>query len=178
MITLIPRALHLHDGPMKDVGRRFKKCFDRVWRKLGPSAKKTITTYFRLHPGTVYLCFQMDYDNQDPFGRCYYDIGKSVITFSAPYFAKASSDKLREDVIAHELAHIYRRGSDEWTAETEVEEVATRALASTWGYRSPTFQDQAHKTRLNEIEEKWRTTNRERFGRELESRWLPVMAVR
>ena len=72
MIPLILKALHLHDGPMKDVGRRFKKSFDRVWRKRGPHAKETITTYFRQHPGTVYLCFRMDFDNQEPYGRCSY----------------------------------------------------------------------------------------------------------
>ena len=172
MIPLILKALHLHDGPMKDVGRRFKKCFDRVWRKLEPRAKETITTYFRQHSGAAYLCFRMDFDNQEPYGRCSYDEGRTALTFSAPYFALASYDKLREAVIAHELAHIFRRGSGEWTAEIEAEEVATRSLALTWGYESPSLRDEAHKIELDGIAEEWRTENLQRFGRELESRWL------
>lgn len=172
MIELVPKALHLHDGPMKELARNFLRNFKQTWRRFSPSAKKPITDYFREHPGTAYLCFMMDFDSQEPYGRCAYDVGRTAVTFSAPYFALSTSDELRIAVIAHELAHIHRRGSGDWTPDNEIEEKATRDLALSWGFEAPTMRDEAHKAELNAIEAEWRDTYRSRFGRELESRWL------
>jgi hypothetical protein len=172
MIELLPKALGMHDGPMKVIGRNFKRNFDQTWRRLGRKPSKVIIEYFRKHRGTVYLCFRMDFDNQEPYGRCSYDIGKTALTFSAPYFTLTELDELRIAVIGHELTHIYRRGSGDWTADSETEEIATRALAHSWGFETPILRDAAHKAELDAIENEWRDAHRERYGKELESRWL------
>lgn len=171
MIPLIPKVLFLHDGPMKELGQNFRRNFGQVWRKLNPKAQKTITEYFRKHRGTVYLCVAMDADNQKPYGRCAYDNGRTAVTFSAPYFALTQSDEMRTAVIAHELAHIYRRGSGEWTADSEVEERETRALARRWGYLDVALRDEAHRAELDAVEAEWLAENPS-FRNELESRWL------
>lgn len=171
MIELIPKYLHLHNGPMKDLNSLFRKDFLKVWRKFSRRVQKTITTYFREHPGIVYLCYKMDGDEQHPYGRCIFTSGKTAITFSAAYFALASSKQLREAIIAHELAHVFRKGSGDWTIETEVEEQETRALALNWGYESPAYINDTHKAELEEKEANWRISNLS-FANELESRCL------
>lgn len=171
VIPLIPKVLFLHDGPMKELGRLFQRNFGQVWRRLNPKTQKTIAEYFRTHRGTVYLCYAMDADNQEPYGRCAYDVGRTAVTFSAPFFALADRDELRVAVIAHELAHIYRRGSGEWTANNEAEELATRALALQWGYHAPSMRDEAHKAELDAVENEWRAENLS-YRNEFESRWL------
>jgi hypothetical protein len=98
MIELIPKVFFLHDGPMKDIGKRFKKNFDQTWRRLPPAAKTVITEYFRQHRGTAYLCFRMDFDDQEPFGRCSYGLGCTAVTFLAPYFALTTTWKTKNNV--------------------------------------------------------------------------------
>lgn len=171
MIELIPKALHLHDGPMKTLGQNFRRNFNQVWKRLNPKTQKTIANYLKQHRGTAYLCVTMDLGNQQPYGRCVWGDGCTAITFSAPYFALSTSDDLRTAVIGHELAHVYRRGSGEWTADSEIEERDTRALALRWGYHPPTMRDEAHQTELRTIEAEWLAANHE-YRNERESRWI------
>ncbi|MDY3558593.1 hypothetical protein R5W23_005714 [Gemmata sp. JC673] len=157
---------------MRDIARQFKRHFDQTWRRLSPQAKGPIAEYLRRCPGTAYLCFRMDHDDQAPFGRCAYAPDRTAVTFLAPYFSLTSPDEVRVAVIAHELTHIYRRGTGEWTPDGEVEEAATRAKALDWGFDAPSFRDAEHMAGWNEVLGEWQAAHRDRFGKELESRWL------
>ena len=154
MIALIPNLLAL-DTAMKPVATRFAKAFERAWDRIPADAKATIRDYFRKCPGRVYMCYRMDFGDhpREPWGRCSWYEDKTVLTFLAPFVEGVQPLEKVSDVIAHELAHCFTRGSNTWVETYEIEEANVRHLCAEWGFGESDTDAEAEATFEN-----WRKT--------------------
>lgn len=173
MVKLLGNDLILSDGVMKSAARKFADAFDRAWAAIPDEAKGVIREYFRRHPGWVYMCFTMDAANhpREPWGRCSYGDGRTVLTFLAPVFDLVATTGALDSVIVHELAHIFRRGSGSWTADEDAEETAVRVITKSWGFEDYGVGDWKE---FHRQVEGWRKANRKRFGKFTEARWVKL----
>jgi hypothetical protein len=91
------------------------------------------------------------------------------MTFLAPFVEAAHPIDGLVSVIAHELAHCYRRGNGAWTADSEQEEHETRDVTREWGFGEPGPGDTSS---WDAAIQRWRSQRAFEFGTFTESYWL------
>jgi hypothetical protein len=153
MIVLLPHLM-LVDHGMEQAAGRFSVAFQVAWQRLPLDAQAAISAYLQEHPGTVYLCYQMDLDEREvePLGRAAWWEDRTALTFLAPFILHATELGGPVGVIVHELAHCYHKGSGTWTANDEQEEMNARNTTKTWGFSEPTIDQTIWKPEI----EVWR----------------------
>lgn len=152
----------------ESVANRFVESFQRAWDRVPESAKQVISKYFSIHPGRVYLCSCMDHCDDGALGRTYWCDGETVFTFLTPFVEHAGNIEGVVGVIAHELAHCFRRGSGLWSSSNTEEERNTRQLAKTWGF----FDSPKPNANFRREIEKWRNKAQNRRFKKYTEKWM------
>jgi hypothetical protein len=171
MIILLQNRLTLHDSVMISASRRFEEAFRGAWARIPADSQEIILDYFRRCPGRVYMCYRMDFGEhpQEPWGRCSWYYDQTILTFLAPFVERAEPIEALVSVIAHELAHCYRRGNGTWTDNLDEEEKITRRTTEAWGFIEPAPGD---RSAWNEAIEEWKKHRSVEFSEYTERLWL------
>jgi hypothetical protein len=143
MIILL-KNLQLNSQGMKCESDCFIEIFRKAWGSIPDYAKSIIVEYISLKPATIHLCYEMNATDyvEEPFGRVWYRDTETIITFLAPFILKGTPLECVVGVVAHELAHIYRRGAKIWKLDSVIEEEENRKLCREWGLIECGINDQ------------------------------------
>jgi hypothetical protein len=170
MLQLLP-GMSLDDATMVLASARFVKAFNQAWGEIPEDHGAVICGYFQHHPALTVMCFRMDYTEgaREAWGRCLWFNDSTLITFSAPFVERADPIGAVASVIAHELAHCYRKGSRTWTANGEEEEEGTKMLTAGWGFTDPS---PGEGTTWDDAVAGWRRRHAIEFGQFTEGWWV------
>ena len=134
MVHLRPNLTLITLG-MEKAARTFERCFQETWARLPSASREALDAYWALRPGTIYLCYKMDYGiyPREPFGQFTWYEDRTLFTFLAPAIIHADSVEGPVRVIAHELAHCHHMATGTWTPDHEQEEINARRTTEEWG---------------------------------------------
>jgi len=123
------------DTPMTFAARRFERAWALSWSRIPVADRLKMCDLLERKPGTVNLCHRM---NQRPGGEtwavCAVSEREVSLSFLAPFVEMAMPLEGVCAVVAHELGHLYRIATRNWTANARAEEHGTKLLASRWGF--------------------------------------------
>src|ERR1022692_3413235 len=133
-MTVLSPNLELNDSGMEEASETFQTVFHKTWALIPRGGKKVINTFFMARPTTVYLCYEMDReDGKEAWAKIHWNVGgRTIIAFLAPFIMHGRPIEAVMGVVGHELAHIYRAGSDIQLSDNDTEEKETRRLCGFW----------------------------------------------
>jgi hypothetical protein len=154
MVQLRPNLTLVTYG-MEQAARGFEHYFQETWGRLPIKSREVLDAYWAQRPGTVYLCYKMDYGDypQEPYGKFTWYEDRTLFTFLAPVILRADSDEGPVHVIAHELAHCYHKATGTWTPDHQREEINAQRTTAEWGFPELAFD----RAGWNHGVEEWRS---------------------
>jgi hypothetical protein len=171
MPTLLGNVLLFQDHVITKINSRFVEAFHLTWFRLPAKDQRSMYNYLRRFPGRVFLCFSMNHDNPpvEPWGRVLWYERLTVFTFLAALVEGADSIEAICSVIAHELAHCFRRSRSLWTPDKDIEEIGAREVTKTWGFQEPIPHDRES---WNTEIDRWRSDYRRIYGKYTETYFI------
>ncbi len=169
VLLLLPNLV-LDDRLMMRASERFVNAFRPTWARIPDEDRQIINDFLVRSPGSVHLCFAMDFGTHpdEPWGRCTLRETRIIFTFLAPFIEHAKPLEAVNTVIAHELAHCHNHANGTWNADSEIEEQNVHRLTALWGFDKNPSYDLKWKHAVDE----WRKHRRFEFGTATERQML------